>query len=326
MSRWGRVRVYPTTPPAVSTVCGIIWLSLFAALVSCVPSGEFAFAQPTPIETPTRAPTKFALAVESATPTPKPTPTSTPTVAPTSTAVPTRTTKPTRTFPTPTASTTPSPSPTVIDVGETYSTLSVYPSPSDHSTDLVELNIGARGFISTTGALSLIDIVGPADAGAPQLAGLFPDGRVPPLSRVYQIDTWDWDCGCQGPPLADPSVSVAGFAVTAGETIRVPRSSYYIANDFQALVLYADSNRVTLNYTRTGNPVRGYTLYLESLAVDSHLLSLYQRTNGAGRVELPALQAGQAIGLTEGTEIQAAIRDAGGFMDPRSRKDWWHGM
>jgi hypothetical protein len=191
---------------------------------------------------------------------------------------------------------------------------------------LVELNIGARGFDSVTGDLSLIDIAGPVDAGAPQLAGLFPDERVPALSRLYQIYSWDWDCGCQGPLLADPPVSMAGFAVNAGDRIRVPRSSYYLGNDYEALVLYADSNQVTLNYTRTGNPVRGYTLYLESLAVDSHLLSLYQRTNGAGRGELPALRAGQAVGLAKGTEIDVAIRDAGGFMDPRSRKDWWHGM
>jgi hypothetical protein len=120
-------------------------------------------------------------------------------------------------------------------------------------------------------------------------------------------------------------VALVGFAVAPGEIIRVPRSSYYIGNDYQALVLYADNDRITFNYTRSGNPVRGYTIYLEGIAVDSTLVALYQQVDSAGRAELPALQAGQAIGRARGTEIKIAVRDAGAFMDPRSRKDWWRG-
>jgi hypothetical protein len=40
---------------------------------------------------------------------------------------------------------------------------------------------------------------------------------------------------------------------------------------------------------------------------------------------LPALRPGQPIGRAPGSEIDAAIRDSGAFLDPRSRKDWWQG-
>jgi hypothetical protein len=55
------------------------------------------------------------------------------------------------------------------------------------------------------------------------------------------------------------------------------------------------------------------------------LLALYRQLNSAGRVELPALRPGQPFGRAAGGEIDAAIRDSGSFLDPRSRKDWWQG-
>ena len=203
--------------------------------------------------------------------------------------------------------------------------LAVHPSPSDHSTALVEVNLAARGFVAGDGTLGLVNLVGPADEGAPQLYSLFADGRVPVFDRVYQINTWDWNCNCAGALAAEPEVAVVGMATGPGEIIRVPRSSYYLVNDYQALVLHADRNRITFNYTLTDNPVRGYTLYIEDLAVDSKLLALYLQASAAGRAQLPALRAGQGIGRAQGSTIRVAIRDAGGFMDPRSRKDWWRG-
>ncbi|MDE3090136.1 MAG: hypothetical protein KGJ80_12205 [Chloroflexota bacterium] len=309
----------------------VILLIVIADFVSRFPDAGFARGlAPTPTETPTFVPTKFAIAVDS----PTPTASNTPTLAPTPTSTPTR--KPTQTASpsraptiTPTAKriaapmTAPSPTAMLVSVGEKYDTLVVYPSPSDHSTAPVELNIAARGFAPGKGTLGLVNVDGPADAGAPQLYSLFADERTPTFSNVYQIYNWDWSCNCQGALLADPEISLVGLVVSPGEIIGVPRSSYYIGEDYQVLVLHADSERVTLNYTRTGNPSRGYTIYLEGLAVDSTLVALYQQTNAAGRVELPALQAGQGLGRARGGEIKVAIRDAGAFMDPRSRKDWW---
>ncbi len=314
----------------------IVVIVIVANFLRQLPETKIGRAPATPTETATPAPTKFALAVASPTRTPTTPPTLTPIPTATSTRKPTATATLTRTpaiaptkpppsaapatiTPTPTATATP------VSVGEKYSTLTVYSSPSDHSTALVELNIAARGVAIGKATLGHVSIDGPADAGAPQLYSLFADQRTPTLNSVYQINDWDWNCNCPGTPIADPEVTMAGFVVTPGEIIRVPRSSYYIGNDYQALVLYADSERITFNYTRAGNPVRGYTIYLEGVAVDSALVTLYQQTNAAGRAELPALQAGQGVGRARTSEMQVAIRDAGGFMDPRSRKDWWRG-
>jgi hypothetical protein len=212
-----------------------------------------------------------------------------------------------------------------VSVGEDYGMLAVYPSPSDHSSARVEVNLTARGFAPSNETLGLVNLDGPVDDGAPQLFSLFVDERAPVIDRVYQINTWDWDCNCAGALAAEPVVALAGFAVAPAEIIRVPRSSYYLGSDYQTMVLYADRTRITINYTRTDNPVRGYTLYIEDLAIDGKLLALYQQANAAGRAELPALRAGQGIGRAVGNEMKVAIRDAGAFMDPRSRKDWWRG-
>jgi hypothetical protein len=53
------------------------------------------------------------------------------------------------------------------------------------------------------------------------------------------------------------------------------------------------------------------------------LLDLYRAHDAQGRASLPALPAGQLVGLTEASRLGVAIRDNGTFMDPRSRKDWW---
>jgi hypothetical protein len=55
------------------------------------------------------------------------------------------------------------------------------------------------------------------------------------------------------------------------------------------------------------------------------LLALYQQSDAAGRYNLPVLRGHQAFGKALGGEIQIAIRDWGGFLDPRSRNDWWQG-
>ncbi len=311
---------------------GILVIVIFDLVLQLTGTELGRVLTPAQTQTSTSAPTKFAIAVASATPSPSHTPTvtssptSTPTRKPTPSNVPTRT--PTAT-PTAKPSAPPTvitlPNPTTVNVGEEYSKLSVQPSLSDHSAAPVELNIVARGFAPANVSLGLVDIEGPADAGAPQLYSLFADERTPVFSNAYQIHKWDWNCNCRGELFAEPEATLISFAATPGEIIRVPRSSYYIGNDFQALVLYADGGRVTFNYTRTGNPVRGYTIYLEGIAVDAGLIALYQQTNDAGRVELPALRAGQAIGRAQTGEIKLAIRDAGAFMDPRSRKDWWRG-
>ncbi len=210
--------------------------------------------------------------------------------------------------------------------GASYHSLSVLPPPTDRPAEQhADLNLALRGYTLTGGYLGLVDYGGPADPGAPQLPGLFSDNRTGVFVRLHRVGDWNWACDCRGAPLAHPPATLAELAVTPGEPLRVPDSGYSIGSGYEALVLYAAPDRITLKYTRTDNVVHGYTLHLEGLCVDPALLDLYRSWNAAGRSQLPALAAGQAYGRAASATIGVAIRDSGAFMDPRSRKDWWRG-
>ena len=221
--------------------------------------------------------------------------------------------------------------------GASYSTLSVMSPPTDRpAEEHADLNLALRSYEPTTAYLGLVDVDGPADPYAPDLHGLFSDGRAPTFTRVYHVYDWDWSCNCRGNLLTDPEVTLIGLSSTTGETIHVPDSGYSIGTDlivpqrgvmlgagYEVLVLYASTERVTLKYTREDNVVNGYTIHVENICVEPSLLALYELWNENGRSRLPALMGGQAVGRARGEEIQVSIRDCGTFMDPRSRKDWW---
>jgi LysM repeat protein len=210
--------------------------------------------------------------------------------------------------------------------GEHYGTLPIVGPPTDRpAAQHGDLNLALRGYSPTTAKLGLIDIAGPTDDRAPQLVGLVADKRIPVFSNVYRANNWDWGRNARGGPITDFEVTLAGLATQAGETIHVPDSGYSIGQGYAVLVLYADSNRITLKYTGEDSVVHGYTLHVEGVCVEPNLLALYEQMNAAGRRQLPALRAGQALGRARGGEIGAAIRDTGRFMDPRTRKDWWRG-
>ena len=115
------------------------------------------------------------------------------------------------------------------------------------------------------------------------------------------------------------------MATTPGEIIHTPNSGYSIGSGYEVLVLYAAPTRITLKFTREDNVIQGYTIHVENVCVEPRLLALYQTSNTNGRGVLPALQSGQGLGRASGAEIAAAIQDAGMWMEPRSRKDWWQG-
>ncbi len=213
--------------------------------------------------------------------------------------------------------------------GETYNTVAPIPPVTDPPAENdPDKNLALRGYVPTNAYLGLVDYPGHADPNAPQLPGLFSDNRTPTFAAVYRVYDWDWNCNCRGELLSDWEVTLAGFAVTPGEIIRVPRAGYdigWLPDGFQVMVLYAATNRITLKYTREDHVVYGYTLHIENICVEPNLLALYQSWNAAGRTQLPALYAGQGIGRAMNDELGAAIRDTGSFMDPRSRKDWWQG-
>ncbi len=209
---------------------------------------------------------------------------------------------------------------------EAYGTLIPDSPPSDRpAEEHGDLNLALRGYVRTTAYLGLIDINGSADARAPQLWALFGDGRVPAVAAAYQVHAWDWDRNARGLPIADPAVTLLGLRTAPGEPLYLPRSGYAIGSSYEALVLYASEERLTIKYTREDNVVLGYTLHLENISVEPSLLALYEQCNLAGRQRLPALRPGQGLGRARSTEIKVAVRDCGTFMDPRSRKDWWQG-
>lgn len=209
---------------------------------------------------------------------------------------------------------------------EEYETLSVFSSPTDRpAEEHADLNLALRGYQRVEAYGGLVDYGGAVDPYAPQLPGLFGDQRTATFAGVYRIYHWDWDHNRRGTLNTDWEVTLAGLATTRGEVIHVPARGQSIGSGYEVLVLYAASSRITLKYTREDNVVWGYTLHVEKVCVEPRLLKLYRSCNSAGRGELPALRGGQAFGRALGGGIGVAIRDAGLFMDPRSRKDWWRG-
>ena len=208
--------------------------------------------------------------------------------------------------------------------GVHYNTLDVDGPPTDRPAEQhADLNLALRSYEVTDAYPGLVDYGGSPDPGAPQLYTLFADQRVPAFTTVYQVYDWDWECNCRGDLLTVYEVTLAGMGVAPAEVLHLPDSGYNIGNGYEALVLYATEERITLKYTREDNVVRGYTIHVENVCVEPSLLALYQAWNDAGRDRLPALRGGQPFGRARGDEIGVAVRDTGNFMDPRSRRDWW---
>ena len=221
----------------------------------------------------------------------------------------------------------PTPIPTPV---ATFTTLPVQGPPVDRpAVTNPDLNLAIRSYVTTTAALTLVDVDGDTDPDAPQLAALFSPPRLPSFTAVYQVYDWNWACsadGCRGDPIGFPQVTLLTMAVTPGEPLFLPTRNQQIhAGGYKALVLYAEETRITLTYTREDTPARGYLVHLEGIQVDPALLALYRAKDAAGRKELPALRNNERFANASGSTLNVAIRDTGSFMDPRARKDWWIG-
>lgn len=211
-----------------------------------------------------------------------------------------------------------------------YELIPVDGPPADHPDDLHgDLNLSLRGHTPVSATLGLIDINGPTDGDAPQLADIFADGRTPGFTSAHRVYGWDWSCGtdgCASPELTPQEVSLLGMAAAVTETLSFPsREAEIYGGGFKVLVLYAAENRITLGYTRHDTVAPGYAVHLESVCVDPNLLALYRQANADGRGNLPALRDGAVLGTARTGEVLVSVRDRGDFMDPRSRKDWWRG-
>jgi hypothetical protein len=198
-----------------------------------------------------------------------------------------------------------------------------------------DLNLSLRGYSPTDAPATLVEYTGGPDADGPQFMGMFQPPRAATIQTVYRVNLWHFEperCpgamyGCAGAPDTGWPVSLIGLATTPGEPIAIPSRRAEIGSGYQALVLYADTTRITLSYTRQDTISFGYTVYLENVCVDPNLLALYRAQNDAdgwrSSTMLPALRNGQILGSALGNEIGVAIRDRASFMDPRTRGDWW---
>lgn len=206
-------------------------------------------------------------------------------------------------------------------------------NPPQDYTDCPELhpdlNLTNRGYEPIAGHPDLIPFDHPIDSNAPQLSTLIEGNARPTISSLYQVYDWDWSNNTKGglyqkpPDAPDDFATLAGFSTQPGQGVLVPDSGYDLGEGYEATVLFATSNSITLNYTREGNAAAGYTLHLENFRVNPELLDLYNKLNRQGRAELPALFAGEKIGEASSAEILVSIRDTGSFMDPRWLNDWW---
>jgi hypothetical protein len=209
--------------------------------------------------------------------------------------------------------------------GVHYGTLDVDGPATDRPAEQhPDLNLALRNYEATDAYQGLANTEGGADdPKAPRLNTLFADRRLPVFTTVYRVYDWDWSCNCRGGLLTDRDVTLVSLGVTPGEALYLPDSGYDIGGGYEALVLYAAEDRITLKYTLDDNVVIGYTIHVENVCVEPSLLALYRAWNDAGRGELPALRGGQPFGRARAGEIRVAVRDSGTFLDPRSRRDWW---
>jgi hypothetical protein len=216
-----------------------------------------------------------------------------------------------------------SPDPCAPIANVSYALTPVTPKTKDAATH-GDVNLLLRSRRVAAGqAASLVDIAGPTDGKAPKLQTLFEDARSPTFRGVYQLAGWDWGKNAPSDFMIDPPVTMAGFAMGPAETVRLPQSGYDLGGGFQALVLYATTDTITLKYTRDDDVVSGYTIHLANVCVEPRLRALYEQANAAGRTRLPGLAAKQPLGRARGGELLVTIRDTGAWMDPRSRKDWY---
>ncbi len=220
----------------------------------------------------------------------------------------------------------------------TFEVIPFVGAPADHPDYLHgDLNLGARGYSSTSAYLGLVSYNGSGAEDSPQFPGLFQPNRGPNITSAYRVNDWIWDpgrCGgdphgCPDAPLTRWDVTLMGLSSTAGEPVYIPeRGASIYQGSYRVLVLYAEERRITLGYTREDSVANGYAVHIENICVDPNLLALYQAQTDANgwhvTGHLPALGNDQALGSALGQEILVAVRDRGSFMDPRAR-DWWSG-
>lgn len=198
--------------------------------------------------------------------------------------------------------------------------------------DNPDFRLSLLGYAPSAAAAMLVDYGGAADPDAPRLHGLFEPNREAQIARTHKHYDWVWNEGA-GPPYgarggvnSDWDASAIELRATPGEGVYPPeRSPAIYGGGAVAMVLYAGPRELTLAYNRQDSVTAGYVVHLVNLCVDANLVQTYRASTPGGRRsgQLPAVRNNQRIGTALGDALVVAVRDRGGFLDPRSRKDWW---
>lgn len=204
---------------------------------------------------------------------------------------------------------------------------------SNRVTDVnADFRLSLLGFVPSDVALVLVAYNGEADPGAPKFSALFEPARAPVFVRAYQRFEWLWNedapapYGARGGVNAQWPATVIDIATTPGEGVHVPQRGAQIGGGFNAMVLFASEDELTLAFHRQDGVSDGYVTHILGLCVDPNLVALYRAQLSGGRRatnSLPGVRSGQRVGVASGASLTIAVRDRGVFMDPRSRKDWW---
>lgn len=132
----------------------------------------------------------------------------------------------------------------------------------------------------------------------------------------------------------------------AGSAVKVPSTGYDIGGGYEAMVVFAAADRVTLHVGRheyfvgsgqnncNGGPCSGgYWIYVKGICVDKQILQAYdgvkaaQQSAGADKnpIQLPMVKPGQILGNATGTSVVVGVRDNGPFITT-SKPVYWEGV
>jgi hypothetical protein len=196
-----------------------------------------------------------------------------------------------------------------------------------------DLRLSVLGFVETNAPLGFVTYDGPFDpSDALRFDGIFEPNRIPAFTKAFKRRDWNWNesgpppYGTPGGANNDWPVSTLNFGATRGEGVFPAERAREIGGGFNAMVLYAGPEEITLAYYRQDGVSDGFVVYLSGFCVDPNLIALYRAQTAGGRRStglLPGVRNNQRLGTVKNDFVTIAIRDRGTFLDPRSQRDWW---
>ncbi len=133
--------------------------------------------------------------------------------------------------------------------------------------------------------------------------------------------------------------------IVPGDPVYMPDTLYSIGGSMEAMVVFAESDRITLHLGRheylvgSGNNCNGRRcsggiwLYIRGICVDSQILDKYnsikaiQEAAGPDKnpIMLPMVEAGRVLGNALGNEVEVVMRDNGPLMSIH-KPGFWEGV